>query len=302
MSKLVIDYTIRPSKAVQRYMIVDVCRRLTAFASLSDYQYIGFGGLEFIDFDLIHRSLGVEKMISIEQDTGQMQRYRFNAPFSTVSVLFGDATSHLPSIPWARFNIVWLDYTSTLTDSVITDVLIVCGKLESGSVLFLTLNSEPERQMAGRRDSLADRIGEDRIPAKVTDESLAKWGLARVQRQVITDIAVAALRGRELGWRQVLDIQYADNARMQTVGAVVLSDADRQKFEDCRFHDLEFVRFAGEDALTIRVPVLTAKERRALDEKFPLPTNPGALGLPDRDIEAYRQVYRYCGNAPRVFA
>lgn len=302
---MALDYNIRPSKAVQRYMLVDVCRRLTAFASLSEYQYVGFGGMEFVDFDLIHRGLGIEQMISIEADTSQIQRYQFNAPFSTVRMLFGLAGNFLPSIDWAAFNIVWLDYTSMLTEAVITDVLTLCAKLGSGSAIFVTLNAEPEKQLEGRRDILAGRIGEDRVPTKVTDESLAKWGLALAQHRVLTDVASDALRPQDLAWRQVLDIHYADGAKMQTVGAVLVSDSEeeRQKFAACRFHDLDFVRSDGEEPVEIRVPLLTAKERRALDEKFPALTDGSSLlGLSSRDVKAYRQVYRYCGNAPRVFS
>ena len=53
------QYEFRPAKAAQRQMIVDACRRLTAITSLDEYQYVGFGGLEFIDFVEFHRGLGI---------------------------------------------------------------------------------------------------------------------------------------------------------------------------------------------------------------------------------------------------
>ena len=52
------QYEFRPAKAAQRRMIVDACRRLTAISALDQYQYVGFGGLEFIDFIEFHRGLG----------------------------------------------------------------------------------------------------------------------------------------------------------------------------------------------------------------------------------------------------
>jgi hypothetical protein len=49
------SYELRPSKAVTRRLLVDVLRRLPTVAALPDYQYVGFGALEFLDFELVHR-------------------------------------------------------------------------------------------------------------------------------------------------------------------------------------------------------------------------------------------------------
>lgn len=299
------DYRLRPSKAVQRYMIIDVCRKLSAFAPLSDYQYVGFGGLEFVDFDLLHRSLGVNKMTSIESDTYHLDRYLFNTPFNGITVLPGWASAYLPSIDWSMLSIVWLDYEKALVEDVISDVLVVCGRIQPGSALFVTVNATPERRIAGRRDGLAERIGEERIPGKVTDESLGNWGLAEIQHQVLTDIMIQALRNRQVPaeWRQVLSINYADDARMQTMGGIITAPGLRQTFESADFGDLDFVRTAGQEPVMIRVPVLTSKERRALDEQFPAKNLDAiTVPVPREDAESYMKVYRYCGNSPHIFA
>jgi hypothetical protein len=292
-----IDYRLRPSKAIQRHMIVEICRRLTVFAPLPDYQYVGFGSLEFIDFDLVHRSLGITDMTSIEADLVWMERYLFNRPFQTVKIIPGRASEHLTELDWGKLSIVWLDYEQKLNNEVISDVTLLCGRLQPGSALFVTVNAQPEMVIAERRPDLVKRIGERRIPPLVTNESLAKWGLADTQHQVLHDVISDTLRDRFIraDWMQVLDIRYADDARMQTLGGIVLAPGNKKAFDDARFGDLDFVRFAGGAPLQIRVPVLTAKERRALNEQLPLSSGATLTvsWLSDDDANDYLRVYRY---------
>lgn len=292
-----IDYRLRPAKAVQRHMIVDVCSRLVSFASLADYQYIGLGGFEFVDFDLFHRALGVTDMVSIEVNTTDLLRYEFNRPFRTIKLLGGAASDQLPSIDLDRLSIVWLDYEQHLNLEVIQDVTLLCGRLMSGSALFVTMSARPDTPRTMRRSELVARIGEERTPIGVDDDSLAKWGLANVQRRVLSDIIHTSLRDRPASaqWQQLLDVHYADGGNMQTMGGLVVVPDDQERVVSARFKDMDFVRYSGEEPVEIRVPVLTAKERRALDEQLPLEAGRqlNEPWLSGEDAEAYLNVYRY---------
>ena len=134
------QYEFRPAKAAQRMMIVDACRRLTAIAPLVEYQYVGFGGLEFIDFMEFHRGLGVPQMTSIERDTNMQHRLDFNKPYKSIRVLMGEAHNQLPQIDWTKLSIVWLDYTDPLTTDILRDVDYVVRSAPPGSVLIVTVN------------------------------------------------------------------------------------------------------------------------------------------------------------------
>ncbi|MEV6501515.1 O-methyltransferase [Streptomyces prunicolor] len=292
-----INYQLRPSKAVQRHMIVDVCRRLNVMARLEEYQYVGFGALEFVDFHLVHRALNISDMISIEADETSIDRYLFNRPFKTVQIVPGRSSVVLPELSWDRLSIVWLDYTQRLNDEVINDVSLLCGKLQPGSALFVTLNARPESQIDQRRQALAGFVGEERIPANVSDESLAVWGLAETQHTILTDVIIKGLRDRQISaeWRQVVNINYADGAKMQTFGGIVVGPGSSVGFESCRFNELDFVRFSGEEPYLVRVPMLTPKERRALEEQLPLASGDELKvpWLPDRDAQDFLRLYRY---------
>src|SRR5688572_9613488 len=83
-------YDLRPSKQVERRMIVDVLQELAeAGIRLRDYEYTGFGSIYFVDFILLHRLLGLRKLLSVEIVASAEQRVRFNKPFGDVRVEIG---------------------------------------------------------------------------------------------------------------------------------------------------------------------------------------------------------------------
>src|SRR6266851_2685661 len=134
-------YSGRPAKHIQRRMVVEALRRLDAIISLKKYRYVGFGGLEFLDFDLVHRTLGISQMTSIEHDSAKAKRFGFNRPFRGIRLLMGKASEFLPSVDWRGPRIVWLDYEVMLTGEVLRDAETVARVLRPGSVLIVTINA-----------------------------------------------------------------------------------------------------------------------------------------------------------------
>jgi len=297
----IVGYGMRPAKHIQRQLVFDACRRLTAFAPMSDYWYIGLGGLEFVDFALARRQLGIRRMISMEQDTFAYARYEFNRPFAEIDVLGGRATDLLPTLDYVGLRIVWLDYEQRLNDEVMADAIYLSRVLLPGSVLIVTMNSDPASPRDRRRSELVDRVGESRIPSGTTDETLARWGLASAQWRILSDALTAAFRSRGDGayLEQLFNVCYADTSRMQTYGGVVLAPALVRAFETCRFDDLDFIR-RGEEPVIVRAPVLTVKELIHLNRQLPLPAGGAFEGatLPDDDMADYERFYRWYPTPP----
>jgi hypothetical protein len=289
-------YTNRPSKGVTRMMVVESLLHLGPIADPSTYQYVGFGALEFIDFDLVHRRVGVSRMISIESKTGLFERCMANRPYNGIEILPGRATDQLTTIDWKQLSVVWLDYTQSMNREVIADIELLCRELMPGSVLIVTVNAHPNERLKERRSRLAVAVGEDRIPPKVSDNTLGDWGLASTQHTILTAIVNAALSGRTDGasWYPLLNVQYKDTLRMQLVAGIVSSPALDRAVDTCQFDDLDFVR-KNQDAITIEVPYLTPKEARALNEQLPrAPRRRLKLpGVAQSEIEAYAAVYRW---------
>jgi hypothetical protein len=73
----VAGWQFRPAKHILRLMTVDVMRRLSAFRPLHEYRYVGLGGYEFVDFDLVRRALGIHSKAATRSASSS------TAPFPT---------------------------------------------------------------------------------------------------------------------------------------------------------------------------------------------------------------------------
>jgi hypothetical protein len=309
-----INYSVRPAKSIERKMLVEAFRRCSAFASLSAYRYVGFGSAYFTDFSLVHRSLGIENLVSIE-DAAQIKRprFHFNRPYECVSVLFGRAGDVLPTLEWTERTITWLDYDRGLDTEKMSDIDTVCAAAPSGSVLAISVNVDTreldaegegvQAPMAERRLSrLRENVGSDAVPLDVTAAQLRQWGLSDVSRRIISDTITKSLTvrngGRRAGTRfryeQLFHFRYSDNARMLTVGGVILEEGEAPRFASADFEALDFVR-RGTEAYEIDVPKLTFREIRHLDQQLPCAsgTEASSPGVPAKDVENYSKLYRY---------
>lgn len=297
----VMSYDIRPSKAVMRRILAEVLRRLSSLAAVSTYQYVGFGALEFIDFDMFHRQLGVTDMTSIEANVKEIDRYKWNRPFNGIRVLPGRASDVLPGLDWTGLSIVWLDYVSALTTEVLDDVELMSRVLIPGSVLVVTVNAHPPT-LGTRKEALQKAITPEKVPIGVTEATLGEWGLAATQHSVMTATVRGALAARTDGasWRQLLNINYQDRAKMQVLGGVVSAPAVERALDLCQFADIDEVRLAGQDPLHVYVPLLTARERDWLNQRLPVAAGgaePALAGVKQKDISAYVKMYRWLESA-----
>ena len=129
-----IDYRVRPGKYAERLMMAEAFRRLR-FASVESYQYVGLGSVYFSDFRLMHRTLNVTKMVSIEEAVHDRLRFEANLPFSCIDMLWGGTASELPKVDLSLRSILWLDYDGRLTKSVLADLREVAGRAAGGTVI-----------------------------------------------------------------------------------------------------------------------------------------------------------------------
>lgn len=262
-----VDYRFRPAKAVERKMMCEALRRLSAFGPLDSYRYIGFGSVFFSDFLLIHRSLGLTRMVSIERDKSRERRFRFNRPFAAIRCLFKESTAALPTLGWKHRSIVWLDYDTTYSPNMATDIETVCANAPSGSVLIVTVDARPRSkttpdqwtdELALLRSEFASRLPLDIVVGgkrrSVTPSTLASGGLARVYATMIHAAAEGTCRSRAAGqtperrvsFQKLFDFEYADGARMLTVGGLIFEARHQGNLDACRFDNIPFLVRSGD--------------------------------------------------------
>jgi hypothetical protein len=284
-------------------MVVDALRRLRAFSPLEDYEYVGFGGMEFVDFELVHRHLGIEGMVSIEENGHDAARFRFNIPFAGVSVRFDKASAVLPTLldkPCLR--VVWLDYECELNLEVLQDLGTAIRKLVPGSALVVSVNAQGSPLANEREKRFSANVEPERVPAGVSDATLAKWGWAEASHKVLAAQAAAEAARRYDGveFEQLFHFHYADGARMLTWGGLLLGPGNSPAFKTAEFGELAQVRKAGDAPYEIAPPLLTMREVLHLNRQLPSEKleELDAAGISPKEVESYADLYRWYPPVP----
>ena len=310
----IIDYSLRPAKFAERKMLSEIFLRLKVFGSLESYRYVGFGSIWFSDCILFHKALGIEYIISIEKEQAHQARFEFNNPYKGVRLMMGSAADVLPGLDWTHRSIVWLDYDDPLNPAILDDVRTVATRATSGTVFAVSVQSqglidkrphldEPENITTAH--GFRECFGDARTPQDLEASELRGWALSRTSRRVIRDEIVAGLQsvnaGRSVGqticFHQISTFEYADGAKMTTVVGVFVDHGQKGHFEAAGFRTLPFF-CDGDEAVMIKVPLLTPREMRHLDRSLPCHDfSELQLGpIPKSDGEAYARLYRYLPN------
>ena len=292
------DYLTRPNKNIERKLLFDLVSRLVNREALRKCQYIGLGSIWFVDFCLAHKLLGISDMVSIENKPEKFMRAVFNQPFSCIRVVMGDTTNVLPSLfadSKRKQRIVWLDHEGFPDADILEDIRTVCSSAAEQSVLLLTVNAHRgnlsrSRVQEQRENELRLRFG-NVVPSDLPPDWDNDLGFPKLLGQMLIDYAKHATikAGRKERFHPVVNMRYRDGAPMVTVGGVIQESppfpAD--------------VLGTREEQYNIEVPILTVREKLALDKVLPcskvLSENDmkKTIGFPLRreEFEAYRKHY-----------
>ena len=309
-----IDYSLRPAKFAERKMLCDMFSCLKVFGSLESYRYVGFGSIWFSDCILFHRTLGIEQIISIEKEYTHEACFTFNNPYRGIELRMGTAAEVLPGLEWNHRSIVWLDYDDPLSPSILDDTRTVATRASPGTALIISvqtqkLSDQPkvhgEQLEITTRDQYKNLFKDARTPTELEPADLRGWRLSRTSRCAIRQeiengvmqVNVSRAAGQHLEFRQVVAFEYADGAKMTTIGGVFVDRGQKGLFEGAGFRELSFFR-DGNEALRIKVPLLTPHEMRYLDRSLPChDKNAIDLGpIPESDATSYAALYRYLPN------
>ena len=309
----VINYSLRPAKFAERKMLAEALARLRVFGSLRTYRYVGFGSIWYADCVLFHRVLGIEEIVSIERERDHEERFVFNKPYRGIELRMDDSAVVLPSLDWGHRMIVWLDYDDPLSPAILDDVRTVATRAYPGTALVVSVQAESilDKRKKGepvhviRREQFRRFFGDARTPRKLPGADLRGWGLSKTIRRIVRDevdnglqrVSEARGPGQRMKFRQFVSFEYADNAKMTTIGGVFIDAGQDAVFDSAGFGDLSFFR-ADDDALRIEVPLLTPREMRYLEQSLPRPEGEAIASeaIPPRDVKHYAALYRHLPN------
>jgi len=224
-----VNYSLRPSKCIQRQIIFDGVRELQSHLDLERLAYVGFGSVWFTDFIAAHKTLRIDEMVSIEANDVGYRRALFNVPYATIRVKSGLSGEILPTLyddeiikgrPW----LVWLDYDYCFDETVRDDVRWLIENAPTNSIVIFTFNGH-EMQYGNAQDRptrlrelFGDVVPDDLSKRSCKDErmqdTLADFALDYM-RSIAADLA------RPGGFLSAFRVIYKDSAPMVTVGGVL---------------------------------------------------------------------------------
>ena len=265
------------------------------------YRYIGMGSVAFMDFQLFHRVVGLENMLSIEHEQ-HAERAEFNKPLACIEVVPGDVHDVLPTLDLTGLPILWLDYDGKLKDRMVDDVAVCARVLEKGAVLMVTVNCESGNNPRAETDLIRKLLDRSRIPTGFSARNLKGWDYAKFIRSTLTAELEAEISVRNKGkapkdrllFRQFMFFTYRDNARMCTLGWVFDTENGNNILESSKLDELEAYR-PGEDHFLIKPPVITPVETRHVNRQLPsvAGTELTCPGLSESELKEYAKLYRH---------
>ena len=297
-----VNFTLRPAKAAERKMIVDICARLGAFSKLLNFRYIGLGSPFFNDFVALHRRYGIANMICIERVSQDKDRFSFNRPFDCIDIQWGESTDVLPRLQWNDIpTIIWMDYDDPINEEMLADIGTIVRQVEPGSLVLFTIQAKGTAFGSEDKSPLQDlqeQIG-DFLPIDVTETDMQGKAFQKLIRRIFNDEVNRQLSHRNAGtptanairYRQLFNALYSDGVRMTTIGGVVYRADQEQVLTSCEFSDFEFLR-ENNVPFEITIPVLTYREQMQIASKLPSGT-PRLSFVKPGDLENFRKLYRY---------
>lgn len=298
-----VNYSLRPSKSIQRQVVFDGIRRLQTDLDLERMIYVGFGSIWFTDFVMAHKLAGVRDMISIEGNEVGYRRALFNAPFATVTVKQGYSGAVLPGMfadpalrnrPW----LIWLDYDYELNEDVREDLRSVIENAPANSILLCTVNGLDRKygQAQERADRLRDLLG-DVVPDDLEKDACKGDRMQETLASLTLDYmtSAAAEMARPGGFVPAFRIIYQDGAPMVTVGGILPAKGAARVAGDT----VRRAQWPCQPPAPIKAPLLTMREAAVLQAQLPRDdrltrTRVQELGfdLEDHELEAFETYYR----------
>ena len=300
-----VNYSLRPSKTIQRGLVFEGLRRLQEALNWSKATYVGFGSIWFTDFILAHKALNISRMVSIESDNIGYSRARFNKPYRFIRMKYGLSYDKIPQLyEEVRFPnypaILWLDYDQRIDSDKLDEIRYIVENATADSVLLVTFDAS-EKLYGSDPSQVAEYLGVlfDRLaPNNFTREQVRKFGLATTLANLTRDVMISASsKARKSNeCLPAFNIVYQDKATMVTVGAAFPSPTTR---DDVR-RAIAASTWPGVVAEPIIAPHLTSKEASVLQSNLPAGLGMSrdavrdlGFDLEEEQIKAFERFYRH---------
>ena len=299
-------YHLRPNKAIDRFLLIEILDMLKKNLDISDYTYYGFGGPLLDDCRLIYSRFPEVKIVSIERDENTVKRQNFHSFSTNIDIKHQDFSSFVAGFSSNGGEILWLDYTN-LEIGHFDEFKNILGKVSDNSIVKITIRAEPppreltshtseekwkdfrERyreetwedfQKKYREETWKDfqKTYEDFLPdtAKPTDidRRLPFINLLQTMLQIASQQALPAAGGNIF---QLLNSShYNDSTHMLSITGIVCKGNEVSTIQEW-FEDWRFINIEWKEPQKIEVPTLSIQERLHLEKSIPTGDQTGQI-------------------------
>ena len=201
-------YHLRPNKSIDRSLFLQTLIGLNGKLSIGDYCYTGFGSYLFDDFRLLHETLNISKMISLEKDPIEFQRARFNCPYNCIEIKNVGSTDYLSDLILDDddHNIFWLDFVApSELGEQLSDYATLLPRLNPNDVVRITLNAQPDSLgkskfpdeiQVMRLKTLKERVPDSYFPDCLNAEHMTRTNYPLALLQILESITTQLLDDR----------------------------------------------------------------------------------------------------------
>jgi hypothetical protein len=279
MSAGSIPYHLRPNKAVDRLLFLELCSRLAPALKFEEvgYAYIGFGGPQMEDFRLLHEKFPKMPMYCIEKSDNVIPRQKFNCPHTQVNFLpeakkSGDWISEwTPEKPV----ILWFDYAiKAERKEQFNEFQTLLSCAPNKSLLRVTMNADlplgPGKPADRQMQSLREVFGKI-VPPDVTVDQMAALEFPIVISKMFELAAESVLQpaGQRV-FQPLLITSYSDTSRMLVVTGLLAPKVEcAAVISDSGLDQWAYYAKSWADLRLINMPELTIKERIHINQLLP---------------------------------
>lgn len=296
-----INYLVRPAKQVERKLIIEALQCLGKKYDIANYTYVGMGSRYFVDFQMVHKLLGISDMISFEKEEDKIKRFEFNQPYEFINLQPGLSAEILPTLDWSKNFIIWLDYDQEISPYMIDDIEIVCDNARPGTILLLTIDAEPKRFDEGFPEDEIDRM-ETRLknlkesvyphyPPSIKKTDLSRKRFPAILMQIVRERIRDCLAIKDLNFFQLFNFVYEDSSQMYTFGCIF--EKRINKIQATGIYDLGYI-FKDDHFVKIKLPILTPREKMHFDRLIPgIADKLTEFEMASDKLRTYEKYYRY---------
>lgn len=284
MSGATVAYNLRRNKYVERQLFMELLSRFSRWQDIEKYLYVGFGGIYFEEFKLLHTRFNIKKMISLEREDWMLARQELNVPYGCITPFQGSSSNLVINIDDYRTIgettnlLIWLDYvTPSELPTQLSEVRSLISKLENGDVLKVTLSLHPawlnkgasDNVLENRLENLQSQLGSAYLAEGITISDVTNEGLPQVYLDALKrKIAEGLSENSKLEFLPLGCYTYNDGTSMLTTTGVLIDRTQQRAFEERV--QLDRLDFASPQwgIHEIQVPDMSLRERLEIDRKL----------------------------------